>query len=116
MSFEMASDRPPVLPVSNGEPDLSPPCLAPQQIEDGRYFAWIDHIMPWSEPCLQPQLILDVNMHQYVLDHNKNIRLIAKHVLPVEHYDLTLDELRVRYPAPEWHQHDDREREGSVEL
>jgi hypothetical protein len=70
---------------------------------DGRYFAWIRSVTPWVPPKLYPQLIVDAEMVEYLINHqNQQAKLdvVAKHVLTIDQYDMTIDELVEKYPAP----------------
>ena len=72
---------------------------------DGRYFAWVRNVSPWIEPKLYPQLIVDTEMAKYLINHqNQQARLEIvgdKHVLSLDEYGLTINELAEKYPAPE---------------
>jgi len=70
---------------------------------DGRYFAWVHNVMAWSVPHLVPQLIVDAGQFDYVITQLQNVpdwKVIAKRVLSEDEYDLTLDDLIKKYPAP----------------
>jgi len=68
---------------------------------DGRYLAWVSNCSPWSEPRLEPQLCMDAELCDYQFKSRKNIRVMAKHILPVEDYGLTFDQLIRKFPSPD---------------
>jgi hypothetical protein len=71
---------------------------------DPPFFAWIYVCQPWAVPRLSPQLILDTGIADYLINHvNPSARLDirAKHVLTLDEYNLTMDQLIKKYPAPE---------------
>jgi hypothetical protein len=70
---------------------------------DGRYFAWVHKIQPWAEPRLHPQVIHDVGLYAFKensVNHQERFTVVAKHVLAEGEYELTIDELSAKYPAP----------------
>ena len=70
---------------------------------DGRYFAWIKDVTPWIEPKLYPQLILDTGIQGYLIEHHQTLTIVGdKHILTLDEYDLTLNDLIRKYPAPEY--------------
>ncbi len=65
--------------------------------EDGRFFA---HVRGRTG-AIEPQLFVDAEMGKYQLTAPGNsFEVLAKHVLKLEDYDLSLDELAKKYPAP----------------
>jgi len=73
----------------------------PRHQFDGRYFVWVAHCTPWSEPKLEPQLCNDAKLCDYQFENRKNIKVVSKHVLAIEDYGLTLDQLIRKFPAPD---------------
>lgn len=70
---------------------------------DGRYFAWVHNICPGMEPKLYPQLIIDVGIANYLINHQNTqakLNIVARHVLALDEYHLGLDQLIEKYPAP----------------
>ncbi|WP_065755244.1 hypothetical protein [Bradyrhizobium paxllaeri] len=73
---------------------------------DGRYFAWVRCVAPWTEPKLHPQIIRDLGVVDYIetqqrLTHERRFAIVGgKHVLKIEEYDLTIAQLETIYPAP----------------
>ena len=71
---------------------------------DGRYFAWLELISPASR--LIPQVITNPAEFEAEIARLKQIHnphqtfVIKKHVLCVDEYDLSLDDLIAKYPAP----------------
>ena len=74
---------------------------APRHSFDGRYLAWVIHYSPWLEPRLEPQLCNDAKLCDYQFENRKNIKVVSKHVLAIEDYGLTLDQLIRKFPAPD---------------
>lgn len=75
-------------------------------VKDGRFFAWVKNVSLWSEPKPFPQLFVDTEVAKYLLNHqNTQARLEIigdKHVLELNEYNLNLDQLVKKYPAPEY--------------
>ena len=96
LAHELAAFDEGMEPVS-----LSPRHSSACQSCDGRYLAWVSNCSPWSEPRLEPQLCMDAELCDYQFKSRKNIRVMAKHILPVEDYGLTLDQLIRKFPSPD---------------
>jgi len=87
--------------ASDEELGLSPCASTPRHQSDGRYLAWVLHCMPWSEPKLEPQLCMDAELCDHQFKNRKHVKIVAKHVLSIEDYGLTLDQLIGKFPAPD---------------
>ncbi len=69
---------------------------------DGRFFAWV--VVPsLMGSMLHPQIIHDAEVAKYQTNLvNTQARLViaARQVLRLDEYDLTVDQLAKKYPAP----------------
>lgn len=73
-------------------------------VKDGRFFAWVRDTSLWAEPKLSPQLFIDTEVAKYLINHQNTqskLEIVGnKHVLELNQYNLTLDQLAKKYPAP----------------
>lgn len=67
---------------------------------DGRFFAWVRTVSPWTVPKPSPQIIHDAGMASY-----KQTEFVGPiYPLKPEQYGLTIDALAELYPAPQLQQ------------
>jgi hypothetical protein len=84
-----------------GAPLDLPGISAPPPTFDGRMFVWVLVQQAWALVNPTPQLIVDVEMFKYkqsVLSNQGVVTVLREHVLTLDEYGMTLEELKERYP------------------